>query len=127
VHTLTITCKDGYFKQEFTDLNTENHLVSTDDPGLAFDDWNFDGFLDLSLWKYVGGTLGNAPHYFWLWDIDLRIFVANEELEMISEGSALVTDIENNRLISSWRESPWEIGVNYWEYRNGQFELINEP
>jgi hypothetical protein len=80
--------------------------------------------MDISLWRYVGGTAQNVPHYYWLWDNTLGKFVANEELEWISDYSYLEIDTENNRLISSWREGAWARGIDYFEYRDGQLEWI---
>jgi len=124
VYKLIITTADGSFNQEFSDLDTRNHLVTKDSPGLSFDDWNFDGYTDVSLWKWVGGTSNNVPHYYWLWDQEKGEFVANEELERISDYSRLEIDKENNRLISYSRDGAWMTQTEYYEYQDGQFELV---
>ena len=83
----------------------------------------FDGYMDVSLWKWVGGTSNNVPHYYWPWDNDAYKFVADEGLERISDSSALEIDKENKRLISSSRDGAWMNQTDYYEYRDGKIEL----
>ena len=124
VYTLTITNADNGFKQVFTGLDTSNHLVTKESPGISFNDWNFDGYLDISLWKWVGGTSLNAPQYFWLWDNDAFMFVRNEELEKISDYSYLETDTENRRFTAYSRDGAWVNYTDYYEFRNGKAAFV---
>jgi len=119
---LTISSKDGTFKQEFSGLETMSH--PRDDFGIAFDDWNFDGYLDVSLWKYPGGTMGNSPHYFWLWDNAAQKFVANEQLEKMSDYSWLQTDEETKQVVNRQRAGFGNYGTWYHIYKNGEFILV---
>jgi len=126
VNRLIIIAVDGSFYQEFDGLDTRNHLVTVDSPGLSFDDWNFDGYMDVSLWKYVGGTGNNVPHYYWLWDNEAGKFVENKDLECISDYSTLEIDKENNRLISSSRDGAWMTQTEYYTYQDGQIVLVRK-
>jgi hypothetical protein len=79
VNKLTVICEEIGLWQEFDDLqtiDTENVGLYTVNPSwLHFEDWNLDGYLDISLFKHPGGTMGNATHYYWLWDVERGEFV----------------------------------------------------
>jgi len=121
---LTVLHKNGRVKQEFPGLNTITTIGENDMYGLSFDDWNFDGYLDISLFKYPGGTMMNRPHYYWLWDITAGEFVENTELQELSEYSFLEADYENNQVISRSRGGSGHYLILYYEYRHESFVLI---
>ncbi|MCL1859218.1 MAG: rhodanese-like domain-containing protein [Oscillospiraceae bacterium] len=120
---MTISGKDGSFKQEFTDLSTEIYTSKKDIYGLSFDDWNFDGYLDISLWQSVGGTMGNSPHYYWLWDNNAGLFIENKQLEEISDYSTIsIIDTDGKNQITNFVHVGYEgDGIGYWEYTKGEY------
>ena len=121
---LTISSIDGSIMQEFSDLETANEWFNEEKPyGLSFDDWNFDGYLDVSLWKHPGGTSGNYPHYYWLWDNDLGQFVANTQLEEISDDSWIEVDNENYQIVSHSKFSSGHRSKHF-EYRSNEFVMV---
>jgi rhodanese-related sulfurtransferase len=118
-----LTIFEDSIRQQFTDLNIilgTRHLTSM----LSFDDWNFDGYLDISLRVCIGGSIGNSPHFFWLWDARANEFIPNGQLEDMSFGATLKTDNENN-LITAYNQSGiWYNATAYYEYQDGNFERI---
>ena len=124
ISTLTVSSKDGSFKQEFTNLSTCTSSSESDMYGLSFDDWNFDGYLDVSLWQYIGGSMGNAPTYYWLWDNDVGMFVANTELGEISESSTVYRDVANKQVKSFTNFGCGGYGEGYYEYINGNYVTV---
>ena len=90
--------------------------------GLSFDDWNFDGHLDIGLWAYLGGSMRNDPHYYWLWDNSLKQFIRNEELEEISNISTI--SVEENRLDCYTRLGASGGANAQYEYIKGNFVLV---
>ena len=124
IKSLTIYNKSGEVLQTFAGLETST--PATKDGlyapyGFSFCDWNFDGYLDISLWIAQGGTLMNSPHYFWLWNTQAGKFIMNEQLYELSWNSSLSANPENNQIESFTRVGSWANGTTYYEYRSGDF------
>ncbi|MDF9840638.1 MULTISPECIES: hypothetical protein [unclassified Paenibacillus] len=129
--------KDGYIKVQSIIVNnsalayhqklefqeTEIPDITATNYGFALDDWNFDGHLDISLWKETGGTSLNAPHYYWFWDNEQGRFVSNPVLEELSEFSFVESDHQAQELISSNR-NPNGYNEEYFAWEDGQITLI---
>jgi len=122
---MTIENPDTGFLQEITDLETINQHVSAENMyGLSFDDWNFDGYLDMSLWRYPGGSMRNNPSYYWLWDMDAFMFVSCEKLDEISSFSTPEIVPETNQLYA-YSRAGWPENMRlYYEWQNGQLVLV---
>jgi hypothetical protein len=85
------------------------------DYGFNIVDWNFDGFPDISLFAYEGGTMLNAPTYFWLWDDTEAKYLINEQLTEYSQSSYLSVDINNEEVISTYRSQGNHSTYYYWK------------
>lgn len=120
---LTISDKNGSFKQEFTNLSTEIWASENKNNmyGLAFDDWNFDGYLDVSLWQEVGGTMRNSPHYYWLWDNKAGLYVENTQLFEISDYSTISIVPNKNQITNFMHIGPEGDSIGYWEYIKDEY------
>jgi len=124
VESITITDENGNLIQEITDLQTANQATSETMYGFSFDDWNFDGYLDISLWRFPGGSMLNAPTYFWLWDNSVGQFVRNADLEEFSDFSSL-NIISESRRIEGWTRFGAAGGASrVYEYRDGRFIMV---
>jgi len=77
---------------------------------ISFEDFNFDGFLDMTIIKHAGGVRGGAPHHIWLWNDDMNEFTFNEELSELSHGRNLEVNTET-RQVMAWFSSV--TGRNY--------------
>ena len=121
---LTISSQDGSFKQEFTDLSTWTRATEENMYGLSFDDWNFDGYIDVSLWQYEGGTMRNSPHYYWLWDNVAGAFAENTQLAEMSDYSTVSVDTEQQQITSFTRYGPEGHGTGYYEYIDGKYVTV---
>jgi rhodanese-related sulfurtransferase len=121
---LTISSADGSFLQEFSDIRTHFLRYRKFEEALKFDDWNFDGYLDISLWRFPGGSMGNRPHYFWLWNPETEEFTENFDLGQISSWSRVEIDYENNLIISHVRDDNNIYFIDYWKYHDGNFEYV---
>jgi len=48
---------------------------------LHFDDFNFDGYMDMALTNLAPNGIWNfGAHYYWLWNLEIGQFVKNETL-----------------------------------------------
>ena len=125
ISAMTIENPDTGFLQEFTDLETINQYANAENMyGLSFDDWNFDGYLDVSLWRYPGGSMMNNPSYYWLWDVDTSMFISCEELEEISSISTPTIISETNQLYAYSRGGWAENMQLYYEWHGEQLVLV---
>ena len=131
VEKITITDNSGALIQEIGDLYKEIDDIRTANPaseedmyGFSFDDWNFDGYLDISLWKYPGGSMRNKPTYFWLWDAKLGKFIENEELGEMSDYSTISVSDEGNLIESFTRVGGGEYGIGYYKCENGKYICV---
>ncbi len=95
--------------------------------GLIFEDWNKDGFTDIQLHKYEGGSMGNAPSLFWLWDAGKKMFVGNKQLEEISEYSSVYIKREENNLVRSFTKTGADgYCLVYYNYIGGEFVMVEK-
>lgn len=90
--------------------------------GISFADFNFDGFLDISLlrWQDGAGALF-ANQYFWLWDSAVSQFVRNEQL--MNLGHAGIYANQETRRLQTWLRTPGGGLFSFYEYQGGVFEL----
>jgi len=120
-HTLAIT--GGGFHQRLEGFDTESPFDAEDDFGLVFADFDNDGWLDVQLHQYPGGSMGNEPSLFWLWDSGLRRFVENAQLGDFSEDSGI--HVEDDGRISSYTRAGYGEYLNrYYAYMDGEFVLV---
>jgi len=109
--------------QEFDNLGTRNFTSEKEQYGFRLDDWNFDGFLDISLRSFPGGSMRNEPSYYWLWDSNFGKFVENKQLEKLSDFSGLMVDQEIKQVTGYTREGGG-YSIVYYEYKNGEFVRV---
>ena len=91
--------------------------------GLSFSDFNGDGYLDIQLLKYPGGSMRNEPSIFWLWDIEKNEFVRNKQLEEIAESAGISVE-EDGRVSAYTRVGIGESVTTYYSYIDGEFVLV---
>ena len=85
-------------------------------------DYNGDGYLDIAIRQEIGGSMGNSPHYFWLWDTESQQFVFNETLTNLS-GFSTITILPDGNLQMFHRDGQWYLWLTY-QYIDGDFTLI---
>lgn len=122
VNKIVIQCNPLSYRQELLFEETETPNIAEVTYGFDLSDWNFDGYLDISLWKSEGGTSLNAPHYYWLWDNQKNKYVENNDLEDISETTYLEIKDEEQELFASIREPTGYYG-EYYVWQNGKVVL----
>ena len=88
-------------------------------------DYNGDGCLDMGLRWHPGGSMRNDPHFFWLWDADIRQFVRNEELETLS-AEWTVSPREDGRIGTYARLGNLEHIFGIFEYINGEPVFVEQ-
>jgi len=122
ISSITITSNDSEFKQEITfeKTLTPDYIKTY---GFNLDDWNFDGYLDISLFEHRGGSMGNSPHYYWIWDKKERQFIENSDLEIISHSSRVSIDKENEQIIS-WSRAGLEDYTLYYKVQKSNKYLL---
>lgn len=72
------------------------------DYGFQITDWNFDGYPDISLHAFEGGTMLNVPTYYWLWDSKEQKYTECDILNEISQTSYLTTN--NQEVVASYKD-----------------------
>lgn len=124
VDKITITDPTGALVQTIDNLTTANPATEEEKYGLSFEDWNFDGYIDIGLWTYPGGSMRNDPHYYWLWDNSIGQYVKNDELIEISNFSTISINTEEKRLECYTRYGAGEGGSQYFKYIDGNYVLV---
>jgi len=125
-HTIDVTVR--WDDEEGTLIQEMPGLVAHDNPRLMpwlrFEDYNQDGYMDMSLHRDSGGSMRNRPHFFWLWDAELEQFVTNEFLQDISNGSTVFVT-EEGRVRSFARGGWFFYGFREYEYHEAKgFVLV---
>jgi len=74
--------------------------------GLSFADYNFDGYLDMRLWRHGTGNRQSGAHYFWLWNNEKGQYVLSPELISFSNYCSIMIDEDLQRLsvFHGWRD-----------------------
>ena len=124
MHSIEIRQLDGAFHQTLDGFSTE---IKThhDDYGLELADWNFDGITDIRLRQGEGGSMGNEPSLFWLWDDEQHMFVENIQLEEISVLREVYVLPESDSFIHTYARSGAMWGISgLYEYINGEYMCI---
>ena len=124
VEKITISDFDGNLIQEIGGLETAQHATKENMYGFSFDDWNFDGYTDISLWRFVGGTSHNSPTYYWLWDKELGKFVENEELIELSDSCSVGVDEKLGQVTAFVKCGAGEYFESFHEYKRGRFVTV---
>jgi len=128
---ITILDEDGALIQEI-DCIVQGGQASWATAGhemmeLQFDDFNFDGFLDMWLITAINpGTAGGYYASFWLWDSELGQFVRNYYLSQISGMAHITVDEDAGQVRTHHRLAAWMHSTLYYEYWNGEFVLVRE-
>ncbi|MDR0916069.1 MAG: hypothetical protein LBN02_02640 [Oscillospiraceae bacterium] len=121
IDSLAVYNNDGSLLQEFKWLDTQLPLGFYGGIyGLSFDDYNFDGYTDIRLHSYEGGSMRNEPSYFWLWDAESGQFVKNEKLEDLSN-FAFINFIDIDTIYAFSRISGYSHYTEYYKYENGEY------
>jgi hypothetical protein len=84
------------------------------------EDFNRDGYIDVRIHKYPGGSMRNEPSMFWLWDTKQNKYVKNQQLEELSEENG-IRMADDGRLVTHFRVGVWWYGVSHYSYRNNTF------
>jgi len=124
--TITIFDENDNLIQEIDGLIQRSLEPSHDPEGfnIGFDDFNFDGYLDMVLITAVWpGRVGNIDKSFWLWDSEIGQFVRNPQLSGIAF-YGLGVNHETRQITTSQRLDHAQILRHYFEYNNGVFELV---
>lgn len=121
---IVIECDAIKYNKELIFPETSTPKLSKDYYGFDLNDWNFDGYLDISLWKHQGGTSTNMPCFFWLWDSKMNKYVNNTELEDLSERAYLKVDKENSQIVAYERDSSSKQYEGYYKFQFEKYVLI---
>jgi len=113
-----ITDEEGDVIQEISGLL---HCKHFGDGEIRFDDFNFDGYLDMTMLHLGIGR--NHSFYYWLWDVEIGQFVRNEQLE---EMGFVYVHPFSQRIVYGFRNMPGDNRTNYYEFHNGEFIRILE-
>jgi len=127
---ITILDEDGDILQKIDGLILGGHgwwVVADFEPfNLQFDDFNFDGYLDIWLLSAINpGTASGAWAYFWIWCPETGQFVKNEQLSYISDMAWLTTNHDTGQIEVFSRgggAGPWS--TIYYEYDSGEFIAV---
>lgn len=87
---------------------------------LYIEDFNFDGYADIRLVKYLTGG-ANVPYLFWLYQPDTDQFVAAPKFEVILSPEI---DASNKQLISRQRSSAAEYSNDFYTVSGDTPQLV---
>ena len=122
---IIIEDEGGYTIQVISGLTQSNTVLIFGDAycGIIFDDFNFDGYLDMRLvrWTDGGGSLRSIS-YVWLWDIAESQFVLNEQL--VGLDAAEITTNQDIRQIETWIRHSDGRTYSYYEFHNEELILV---
>ena len=126
---ITIFDEAGRFIQEIDGIVQGGHAswmtADWDIFEIQFDDFNFDGYLDMWLVYAVNpGSAGGAWAYYWLWSPEDGQFVLNEQLSLMRDMAWLDVDSDAQQLITRHRISGTHFVSSYYEYVGGEFALV---
>ena len=107
------------FSQQLTGFATQTPAIA--DYGFSIDDWNFDGYPDVSIWLFPGGSMGNLPTKYWLWNEEIKQFVENEQLGDLSWSSGVSVNAAEQCITSYVRVDAAEHWFTTWAFENGQY------
>jgi hypothetical protein len=125
INTIKIYGANGEHIQTIDGISTflqRKQLFETD---FSFDDWNGDGYFDISLYRIPGGSMGNRPTYFWLWDNQIKQFVICKELEELSNDSSISLE-DDNRIIAFTRCDLQTFTRRYYQFIETKLVLVEE-
>ena len=122
---LRIEDEDGNLIQLLSGLTQSNQWNSIERIEPVFDDYNFDGYLDMRLHRWQPGAGGlMATEYFWLWDTEKSQFVLNEQLVEIGHAASTIANQETRRIEVWHRLGGGEGLAEFYEYHGGEFVLV---
>ena len=96
--------------------------LSTDTPGLAVLDMNFDGYGDIRLVEFQPAA-PNVPYLNWLFDPASGRFVENPALNAITSPQF---DPATREIRSDWRDGATRYGTNVYVFRDGAPVLVRK-
>lgn len=123
IYEIVISSNNGMFEQKISPLKTwsnTNGRVEIPEGDIIFNDWNQDGFIDFSLHLADGGTMGNHPQRFWLWNSSKGKYVENEQLSEISDFAGLYLT-EHGQAASLTKTGASGHERVYYQYKDGKF------
>ena len=104
------------FYQRLEGIGRVHHMTGS----LFLTDYNNDGFLDLRLFLFPGGTGMQSPSIYWFWDNDVQQFVLHEQLTELSSDHGIRLE-EDGRVSAFSRGGGRMYSASYFSYINGQF------
>jgi len=120
---VTIVIKDdsGALVQTISGLSQSHDFIASD---ITFDDYNFDDYLDIRLMRWQEGAAGLLAHeYFWLWDVERKLFVLNEQLVEIGHAAGMRADSFTSQIVVRQRVGGLS-NLYFYEYYSGLYELV---
>jgi len=97
------------------------HRLPTFD--IHFADYNDDGYLDLAVAAFTGGTMRNSPRLYWLWCPVENLFVSNTFLGDLSSQSTVSSRGDGTIIAQAYEGSgQWEGHI--FRYVDGEFVQI---
>ena len=99
----------------------QNWVSKENNWGFSLRDYNFDGYLDMSLMMLEGGSSRNSPSYFWLWDAEIEQFVKNHQLMEMSSWSQIGANPRIQRIVTFSRSGMGNYYDGFYKYVDGEF------
>ncbi len=91
------------------------------DKSVKIEDVNFDGYQDLRI--FASATADSTYYRFWLFDPSVEMFVENKSLGTLPSP---FVDTENRQIISTWKGSELNYGIDHYQFVNDQPLLIRQ-
>jgi hypothetical protein len=119
---IVIEDEEGNVIQTISDLTQSDFSIQHRE--IEFDDFNFDGYLDMRLERWqdnAGGLL--ITDYFWLWNTKKSQFVLNEQLVEI-EAADIAIDSDNQQIVIYNRSDYNGGNLDFYKHHDGRFIFV---
>ena len=126
VETIEIEGEGFHQRIEHFEEHEEWHSQRTGGGHIRLDDFNNDGYLDIQviLWQAGTGSLAEQSLFF-LWNPRLRQFVLHEQLGTLTDAASVARPaLDEHGRLQTWARGTRGGWGYYYEYRNGQFVLV---
>lgn len=97
---------------------TCHYYSRSSDYGLLIEDWNFDGWIDIGIFAWEGGTMGNTPSYYWFWNPTNNKFEFNDEISDLSNYGTINVNKADELINLFSRSSSVESGTISYKWEN---------
>jgi len=113
---------DKYELKQELHCGTHHNVPEAELYGFQLIDYNFDGYLDISLFSFAGGSMQNNPTRFWLFEDEPMSYHGNRFLDNLSRYSTVsVCENEEGAFLTAYARAGYENYTSYYQFKRDQY------